>query len=80
MYTPAEWCDRVCRQTAAIAEAGGTVTILAQPLCMKIADDWATFERLYGFVARFPSVTATQAVEHLEATPDAARVASAPDR
>jgi hypothetical protein len=47
---------------------------------MKIADDWATFERLCGFVARFPSVTATQAVERLEATPDAARVASAPDR
>jgi hypothetical protein len=80
VYTPAEWCDRVCRQTAAIAEAGGTVTILAHPLCMKIADDWATFERLCGFVARFPSVTATQAVERLEATPDAARVASAPDR
>ena len=47
---------------------------------MKIADDWATFERLCAFVARFPSVTATQAVERLEATPDAARVASAPDR
>jgi hypothetical protein len=29
VYTPAGWCDRVCRQTAAIAEAGGTVTILA---------------------------------------------------
>jgi hypothetical protein len=32
LYTPAERCDRVCRQTAAIADAGGMLTILAHPL------------------------------------------------
>jgi hypothetical protein len=79
VYTPAEWCDRVCRQTAAIVEAGGTATILAHPLCLKVADDWATFERLCAFVARFPSSTAADAVERIEAAPDAAGVAGGPD-
>ena len=69
VYTPAEWCDRVCRQTAAVVEAGGTATILAHPLCLKVADDWATFERLCAFVARFPSITAIQAAQRLEPRP-----------
>jgi hypothetical protein len=55
VFEPAEWCDRVCRQVEAIVDVGGTATILAHPLCMKVADDFATFERLCAFLAGFPS-------------------------
>lgn len=69
VYPPGEWCDRVCRQTAAILESGGTATILAHPLCMKVADDWSSFERLCGFLAQFPSLTAVEAAELVRAGP-----------
>jgi hypothetical protein len=65
VYAPAEWCDRVCRQTAAIVEQGGTATILAHPLCMKVADDFASFERLCAFVGAFPSAFAADAAAHV---------------
>jgi hypothetical protein len=83
VYPPDEWCDRVCDRTAAIVQAGGTATILAHPLCMKVADDWASFERLCSFVARFPSLTATAAVESLRAEAGGAeqeRLSGAADR
>jgi hypothetical protein len=61
VYPPEEWCDRVCEQTARVVEAGGTATILAHPLCMKVADDWASYDRLCAFIARFSSLTAERA-------------------
>lgn len=70
VYTPGAWCDRVCDQVARLVDAGGTATILAHPLCMKVADDWGSFERLCRFLARYESRTADQAVaaEPLEHT------------
>jgi hypothetical protein len=60
---PERWYEHVCRRTTELAEAGGIVTILAHPLCMKVADDWATFERLCAFLSRFPSLFATEAAD-----------------
>jgi hypothetical protein len=61
VHPPAQWYEDVCRRTTELAEAGGIVTILAHPLCMKVADDWETFERLCAFLSRFPSLFATDA-------------------
>jgi hypothetical protein len=44
--SPEAWVDRVSRQTETICAAGGTATILAHPLCMKVMDDWRSFEQL----------------------------------
>jgi peptidoglycan/xylan/chitin deacetylase (PgdA/CDA1 family) len=61
-YDADEWCTRVCTQVDAVVQGGGTATILAHPLCMKIVDNWATFERLCAFLSRYPSLHAQQAV------------------
>jgi hypothetical protein len=45
-FSPEEWCDLVCEQADSIVRKGGIATVLAHPICMKIADDWQTFERL----------------------------------
>lgn len=49
------WCDLVCTQTAEILTQGGTATILAHPICMKLAGDWTVFERLCTFLSNFPA-------------------------
>lgn len=68
-YDADEWCTRVCTQVDAIAQSGGIATVLAHPLCMKIVDNWATFERLCVFLAGYPSLHAQQAVEPKAVTP-----------
>jgi hypothetical protein len=55
------WSDRVVRQTETIVAGGGVATILAHPLCMKVMDDWHTFERLCSSLSRFPSAWAVDA-------------------
>lgn len=60
-YDADEWCTRVCAQVDAIVRGGGLATILAHPLCMKIVDDWATFERLCAHLSNYPSLHAQEA-------------------
>jgi len=55
-YTIGEWLEHVCRQVDAIVASDGTATILAHPICMKIADEWASFERLCAWLSRYPSL------------------------
>lgn len=43
---PDAWREAVVRQADSIVARGGVATILAHPLCMKVADDWRTFDRL----------------------------------
>ncbi len=62
-YTPERWLERVCAQVDRIVGAGGVATLLAHPICMKVADDFATFERLCAFLARYPSLFAREAAE-----------------
>ena len=52
------WLDRVLGQTEAIVARRGVATILAHPLCMKVVDDWQTFERLCASLSRFRSACA----------------------
>jgi hypothetical protein len=61
-YDADEWCARVSTQVEAIARAGGVATVLAHPMCMKIVDDWATFERLCAALTNYPSLHADEAV------------------
>jgi len=62
-YPPDVWCDQVCAQVEKIVSAGGVATLLAHPICMKVADDFATFERLCIFLSSYPSLSASEAVE-----------------
>jgi hypothetical protein len=52
---PEAWRAGVLQQVDSILEQGGVATILAHPLCMKVADDWRTFERLCSALSSFPS-------------------------
>ncbi len=63
-YHPDEWCDIVCNQVEKIQEARGIATILAHPICMKVADDWTTFERLCAFLSRYSSVFACEITDY----------------
>jgi hypothetical protein len=62
---PDAWCAGVLKQAEAIVAAGGVATILAHPLCMKVADDWRTFERLCLSLSRYPSSWAAEAAERV---------------
>ena len=64
-YPPDLWCDQVCTQVERIGNAGGIATVLAHPICMKVADDFATFERLCAFLSNYPSLFASEAAERL---------------
>jgi hypothetical protein len=62
-YMPDLWYDRVCIQIEEVACAGGTATLLVHPICMKVADDFATFERLCAFLSNYPSRFASEAAD-----------------
>lgn len=64
-YPSGAWCDQVCAQVETIVNAGGIATILAHPICMKVADDFATFERLCAFLSNYPSLFASEAAKQL---------------
>jgi hypothetical protein len=61
---PDGWREVVLRQVESIVSSGGVATILAHPLCMKVADDWRTFELLCASLSRYRSVWAVEAAEH----------------
>lgn len=62
-HDPQEWQDRVVQQVSAIVAAGGTATILAHPLCMRVADDWQTFDELCSHLSRYVSVWASETAQ-----------------
>jgi hypothetical protein len=57
------WRAEVLEQTDIMAARGGVATILAHPLCMKVVDDWRTFEHLCSSLSSYPSLCARQAAE-----------------
>lgn len=70
-HAPA-WREGVLQQAEAIVARGGVATILAHPLCMKVADDWRTFESLCSSLSRYPSVWAADAAGRVQrGTPEA---------
>jgi hypothetical protein len=60
---PQSWREGVLLQAEAIVARGGVATILAHPLCMKVIDDWRTFEWLCSSLSRYPSLWAAEAAE-----------------
>jgi len=60
---PDVWRESVSKQAEMIVAGGGVATILAHPLCMKVVDDWRTFERLCASLSRYPSAWAVEAAE-----------------
>jgi hypothetical protein len=60
---PPEWQARVLESVEAAVADGGVATILAHPLCMKVADDWTTFEALCADLAGRPSAFAAEVAE-----------------
>ena len=65
-YHPREWCDIVCEQAAHIINKNGIVTVLAHPSCMKIADNWQTFEYLCANLSQYPSLFAREIKSYIE--------------
>lgn len=61
-----EWLQRVLGDVEYVHSQGGTATIMAHPLCMKVVDDWGTFRSLCAGLARYPSLQATEAAGVLE--------------
>ena len=57
-----EWCDIVVDQVTRITSAGGVATILAHPICMQVADDWRSFERLCARLSGIESLWAHEVV------------------
>jgi hypothetical protein len=57
------WREGVVGQAESILARRGVATILAHPLCMRVVDDWRTFERLCSSLSRFPSAWAVDAAE-----------------
>jgi peptidoglycan/xylan/chitin deacetylase (PgdA/CDA1 family) len=55
-YSIDEWCDRVLEEVEQIVAAGGIATILAHPICMQVADDWRSLERLCAGLSRWPTL------------------------
>ena len=60
---PDAWGAGILRQVDSILGQGGVATILAHPLCMKVADDWRTFERLCSSLSGYPNIWARDAAE-----------------
>jgi hypothetical protein len=62
-FYPAEWRTRVLEAVDAAIADDGVATVLAHPLCMKVADGWETFEALCTGLAGRPSMFATEAAD-----------------
>jgi hypothetical protein len=65
---PDAWRERVLERVEAIVAGGGVATILAHPLCMKVVDDWQTFDRLCSSLS-YPSAWAMEAAEPVQRQP-----------
>lgn len=64
---PTEWCRRVLEGVDLVLADRGVATILAHPLCMKVVDDWGTFDALCAGLAGHRSLFATEAAEESRA-------------
>jgi hypothetical protein len=55
-----EWLDNVKNQVELITNNGGCATLLVHPACMKITDNFKTFEKLCGFLQDYRCVTISE--------------------
>ena len=55
-YTVNEWFEVLKRQILDIVKKDGMATILAHPICMKVGDDFVTFERLVKFISKYKTI------------------------
>jgi peptidoglycan/xylan/chitin deacetylase (PgdA/CDA1 family) len=55
------WRECVVHEAGSITAQRGCATILAHPLCMKVLDDWKTFDLLCGSLSSYASAWATEA-------------------
>jgi peptidoglycan/xylan/chitin deacetylase (PgdA/CDA1 family) len=60
---PSAWCASVLEDVELVVAQGGVATILAHPMCMKVVDDWATFEVLCEGLAGRRTLFAVEAAE-----------------
>lgn len=61
-YNIRQWCQIVKEQVQQIVDKkNGIATILAHPICMKVSDDFQTFEKLCDFLSSYPSIFVKEA-------------------
>jgi peptidoglycan/xylan/chitin deacetylase (PgdA/CDA1 family) len=65
-YSIEEWGEKVLAQVRAIEERGGVATILAHPICMYLADNFQTFEKLLKVFADSHCIHAREILPLLE--------------
>lgn len=65
---PRVWRERVLEGVRLIVSQGGVATILAHPMCMKVVDNWETFEALCAGLAGYRSLFAIEAAESSTST------------
>ena len=61
--TGMEWRERVLAEVELAHAQSGVATIMAHPFCMKIVDDWETFDALCAGLAKYPTLLAAEAAE-----------------
>jgi peptidoglycan/xylan/chitin deacetylase (PgdA/CDA1 family) len=59
-YYITEWGNIVERQVAAIEKRGGVATVLLHPICMYLADEFKTADRLFKFFSNYTTVWARE--------------------
>lgn len=67
---PDAWLERVLEQAQSVVVGHGTATILAHPLCMKVVDDWRTFEQLCSRLSGYASAWAMETAPPVSSAPD----------
>ncbi len=68
-YTIQQWGELVLKQSQAIEEKGGLVTVLAHPICMYLSDGFATLEMLLEYFATRQTIWAREIVDIVDSPP-----------
>jgi hypothetical protein len=66
-YTIQDWGELVLKQVRAIEERGGLATVLAHPICMYLADEFRTLERLLEYFATRHTIWAREIIDIVDA-------------
>ena len=59
---PAAWRAKVVGQVESLHQMGGQATILAHPLCMRVAENWEIFSGLCVDIASYQSLFVSEAI------------------
>jgi len=68
-YTIEQWGELVLKQAQAIEQHGGLATILAHPICMYLADEFTTLEKLLEYCSTRRTIWAREIIDLVDSAP-----------